>query len=147
MKLIMKRLMSFVAVLLTLFFTSCSKESLSDDADAFVGTYSVSVVEYVVWGAASATLTDTGTLMITKISSNRVQTSGYFRTQGEVVGKTVYFEAMHSSDSEGYLEDVFGPATLSGNVITVTGKTTGQLKDNGKLYPYRRTSEITMIRQ
>ena len=148
MRLIMKKLFSVILVeLAALTFISCSKESRSDDADAFVGTYSVSVVEQVVWGAASATLTDTGTLMITKISSNRVQTSGYFRTQGEVVGKTVYFEAMHSSDSEGYLDDVFGPAKLSGNVITVTGNTTGQLKDNGKLYPYRRTSQITMIKQ
>ena len=122
----MKKLFPFFLVaLVVLAFISCSKESPSDDADAFVGTYSVSVVEHVVWGTASATLTDTGTLKIIKISSNRVQTSGYFRTQGEVVGNIVYFEAMHSSDSEGYLDDVFGPATLSGNVITVTGNTTG----------------------
>ena len=144
----MKKLFPFFLVaLVVLAFISCSKESPSDDADAFVGTYSVSVVEHVVWGTASATLTDTGTLKTIKISSNRVQTSGYFRTQGEVVGNIVYFEAMHSSDSEGYLDDVFGPATLSGNVITVTGNTTGQLKDNGKLYPYRRTAELTMIRK
>lgn len=142
--------MKRVTILLSLaglLFISCSKDSIKDDADAFVGTYSVSTIEQVVWGSASATLTDTGTITITKISSNRIQTNGFFSTQGEVVGKTVYFEAMHSSDSAGYLDDVFGPATLSGNVITVTGNTTGQLKDNGKLYPYRRTSQITMIRK
>ena len=118
-----------------------------DDADAFVGTYNVSVVEHVVWGNDSGTLTNTGTLMITKLSATRVQTSGFFRTQGEVTGKTVYFEAMHSSDSEGYTDDVFGPGTLNGNVLTVTGNSTGQLKYNGKLYPYRRTAEITAIKQ
>lgn len=118
-----------------------------DDADAFVGTYNVSVVEHVVWGGDSGTLTNTGTLVITKISANRVQTSGFFRTQGEVTGKTVYFEAMHSSDSEGYMDDVFGPGNLNGNVLTVTGNTTGQLKYNGVLYPYRRTAEITAIKQ
>ena len=95
----------------------------------------------------SAKETNTGTLMITKISATRVQTSGFFRTQGEVTGKTVYFEAMHSSDSEGYTDDVFGPGTLNGNILTVTGNTTGQLKYNGKLYPYRRTAEITAIKQ
>ncbi len=118
-----------------------------DDADAFVGTYNVSVVEQVVWGNDSGTLTNTGTLMITKISANRVQTSGFFRTQGEVMGKTVYFEAMHSSDSEGYTDDVFGPGTLNGNVLTVTGNSTGQLRYNGILYPYRRTASITAIKQ
>ena len=119
----------------------------ADDADAFVGTWNVSVVEHVVWGYSSGTLTDTGTLIITKISASRVQTSGYFRTQGEVVGNVVYFEATHSSDSAGYMDNVFGPATLNGNVITVTGNTTGQLKDNGIAYPFRRTAEITMIRK
>ena len=128
--------------------SSCSGTlQKEDEADAFVGTWNVSVVEHVVWGASSGTLTDTGTLLITKVSANRVQTSGYFRTQGEVVGNVVYFEAMHSSDAAGYMDDVFGPATLNGNVITVTGNTTGQLKDNGILYPYRRTAEITMIRK
>ena len=142
----MKRFLLFIASVFAL--ASCSGAlDKEDEADAFVGTWNVSVVEHVVWGSASGTLTDTGTLIITKISANRVQTSGYFRTQGEVVGNVVYFEAMHSSDSAGYMDDVFGPATLNGNVITVTGNTTGQLKDNGVAYPYRRTAEITMIRK
>ena len=129
-------------------FLSCSGTLINvDDADAFVGTYNVSVVEQVVWGNDSGTLTNTGTLIITKISANRVQTSGFFRTQGEVTGKTVYFEAMHTSDSEGYTDDVFGPGTLNGNVLTVTGNSTGQLRYNGILYPYRRTASITAIKQ
>ena len=142
----MRRFVFLVTAALITFSCSGTLDK-EDEADAFVGTWNVSVVEHVVWGAASGTLTDTGTLMITKISANRVQTSGYFRTQGEVVGNIVYFEAMHSSDSAGYMDDVFGPATLNGNVITVTGNTTGQLKDNGVAYPYRRTAEITMIRK
>lgn len=142
----MKKFLLLLAYALTIVACSGTLDK-EDEADAFVGTWNVSVVEHVVWGSASGTLTNTGTLIITKISANRIQTSGYFRTQGEVVGNVVYFEAMHSSDSAGYMDDVFGPATLNGNVITVTGNTTGQLKDNGVAYPYRRTAEITMIRK
>jgi len=127
---------------------SCDPDPMAgDNAYDFIGVYKVSVIEHVVWGASSGTLNDTGTLTITRINKNRVQTNGYFRTQGEVVGNVVYFEAMHSSDSDGYIDSVFGPATLNGNVITVTGNQTGQLKSNGVLYPYRSTNEITMIRQ
>ena len=143
-----KKEFAFLLLAVGLLFSSCSGTlNKEDEADAFVGTWSVSVVEDVVWGASSGTLTDTGTLFITKISANRVQTGGYFRTEGEVVGNVVYFEAMHSSDYAGYIDSVFGPATLSGNVITVTGNSTGQLKDNGKAYPYRRTAKMTLIRQ
>ena len=118
-----------------------------DDADAFVGTWNLSMVESVVWGAASGTLTDTGTLFISKLSANRVQTNGFFKTQGEVVGNTVYFEATHTSDTEGYLDTVFGPATLNGNVITLTSNQTGKLRSNGVLYPTRSSAQITLIRQ
>ena len=143
----MKKLLPLL-LLFSFLFSSCAGTLQKDDeADAFVGAWSVSVIEHVVWGSASGTLTDTGTIIITKISANRIQTSGYFRTQGEVVENVVYLEAMHSSDSAGYIDSVFGPATLSGNVITVTGNSTGQLKDNGISYPYRRTAEITMIRK
>jgi hypothetical protein len=143
----MEKIIPLILIAAGLFCSCSGKLDKEDDADAFVGTWNVSVVEHVVWGAASGTLTDTGTIIITKISSNRVQAGGYFRTQGEVVGNVVYFEAMHSSDAAGYIDSVFGPATLNGNVITVTGNSTGQLKDNGIAYPYRRTAEITMIRK
>lgn len=146
----MKSLLQYIICTISTFFllVSCSGPLGRDDADAFVGTWNVSTIDHVVWGAASGTLTDTGTLQISKISSNRVQTSGYFQTQGEVVGNVVYFEPMHySSGSAEYLDTVFGPATLKGNVITVTLNTTGQLKNNGIAYPYRATSETTMIRK
>ena len=66
----MKRLLLLLP-LLAFMFSSCSKdENTSTDncADRFVGTYAVSVIEQVVWGNDSGTLTDTGTLIISKIS-------------------------------------------------------------------------------
>ena len=35
----------------------------------------------------------------------------------------------------------FGPATLSGNVLTMTATSTGQLGQNGKFYPFRSTKK------
>lgn len=134
-------------------FTSCSGiisdlfPPAEDDADAFVGTWNISVVESFVWGSASGTLTDTGTLYMSKLSANRVQVYGYYRTEGEVVGNIVYFESTHLSDSAGYLDTVFGPLTLTGNVITGTSNQTGKLRSNGVLYPTRSTFQITMIKR
>ena len=124
--------------------TSCSKDG---NADAFVGTYNVSTVENVTWGNDSGSLTDTGVLTIVKVSKNRVRTSGYFSTEGEVNGNNVYFESMSASDSYGHTTTVFGTGTLNGNVLFFTCTSSGQLAYNGVLYPYYSTAQMTCIRQ
>ena len=43
--------------------------------------------------------------------------------------------------SAGYMTTPFGPATLSGNVLTMTATSTGQLRHNGKFYPFRSTQK------
>ena len=48
--------------------------------------------------------------------------------------------------SAGYMTTSFGPATLSGNVLTMTATSTGQLGQNGKFYPFRSTQKITGVR-
>lgn len=137
----------FLGVLsLTLSF-SCTKIESDDPADAFVGTYNVSVVENVVWGYDSGTLNDNGTFMISKLSANRVQVRGYISTEGEIVGSMIYFEGSKSYGSEGYFTTSYGPGTLSGNVLTFTANQTGQLASNGVLYPYRNSSYFTAIKQ
>ena len=131
-----------------MFITSCSKSGLdTDDADAFVGTYNVSVVENVVWGYDSGTINDNGTFIITKLSANRVQVTGYITTQGEVTGSQLYLEGGNYSDSSGYFSTSYGVGTLVGNVLTFTANQTGQLASNGILYPYRNTSYFTAIKQ
>lgn len=132
---------------LALFAISCSLEALKDDSDDFVGTYKASVIENVRWGSDSGTLTPTGTFYISKVSANRVQVTGYINTYGEVNGKTVYFESMYDSDSEGYITTVFQQGILNGNVLTFSTTSSGQLKYNGKMYPYSATSSWTAIRQ
>ena len=144
----MKHSLSFFlgALSLTL-LSSCTKVESDDQADDFVGTYNVSVVENVVWGYDSGTLNDNGTFVISKLSANRIQVRGYISTEGEVVGSMVYFEGSKSSDSEGYFTTSYGPGTLSGNVLTFTANQTGQLASNGVLYPYRNSSYFTAIKR
>lgn len=122
---------------------SCNPDSMKDDADAFVGTYKASAIEYFRWGADSGTLTPMGTIYISKVSSNRIKVSGYLDTYGEVSGKTVYFESTYNSDSAGYLTTVFQQGILSGNVLTFSTTSTGQLKN----YPYSATASWAAIRE
>lgn len=113
---------------------ACSKE---DDADAFVGTYSVSTIENATWGGWSGTLTDNGVLYITKVSSTRVKATGYFSTTfGEVVGSNLYLESKTTSDSAGTLTIVFGVGVLNGNVLILSSTMSGRLGENGVYYPF-----------
>lgn len=140
----MKKLAVVLCALFVVFATSCTKDG---NAEAFVGTYNVSTVEHVTWGNDSGTLTDTGILYITKVSSNRVRTSGYFSTEGEVVGNSVYFESMYAQDAAGYTTTVFGTGNLNGNVLSFTCNSSGQLAYNGVMYPYYSTAQMTCIKQ
>lgn len=143
MRLILTALSIIQAILLV---SSCSKMS-PDSADAFVGIYSASVIENVVWGYDSGTINDNGTLFITKLSANRVKVSGFLSTEGEVVGSYVYFEGESSYDSTGHLTISYSQGILSGNVLTFTVNMTGELASNGVLYPFRSTGYFTAIKQ
>lgn len=140
----MKKLIIALCVLFLAFMTSCSKK---DNAEDFVGRYNVSTIEHVTWGNDSGSVTDAGVLAITKISKNRVKTSGYFSTEGEINGNNVYFESMSASDSYGHTTTVFGTGTLNGNVLTFTCTTSGQLAYQGVMYPYYSNAQMTCIRQ
>ena len=140
----MKKVVIGAFALLLMVFTSCSKDG---GVDAFVGRYSVSTVENVTWGGSSGTITDNGTLTITKVSSNQVQTTGYFNTFGKVVGTKLYLESKTTTDSSGTLTIVFGTGVLDGEVLTLTSTMSGKLASNGVLYPFNATAQHTCIKQ
>lgn len=131
-----------------LLLLSCVEEEEKTTADVFIGIYSISVTEQVIWGNDSGTLTDTGTLSITKISDTKVRASGFINTIGEIANSAIYFEPIQASDSYGYLTTTFSPVILSGNVLTMTATSTGQLATtaNGVLYPFRSTQQIHGIK-
>ena len=141
----MKGLQLLVPLFMVVLISSCTKNDY-EDANKFVGTYSVSATEFVTWGGSSGTLSNSGILSITKISRNRVQTRGFFSTQGTVSGTSLYLEGFNTSDESGYIAYSFSSAVLSGNVITLTMYGTGKLGENGYYYPFRLSSNITAVR-
>lgn len=143
-----KRLLRAIAIAFVSFvFSACSKDIVKDDSDAFVGTYSVSLTQHVIWGGDSGTLSDSGTLHITKVSNSRVKTSGYFSTYGEVVDSFIYFEPLRATDGSGYFTTTFNQGILVGNVLTFSANRSGQLAYNGVLYPFRSSDSFTAIKQ
>lgn len=141
----MKHFFTIIALTLCVFLnTACTKE---DDADAFVGTYSVSDIENVTCAGMSHTSTFTGTLNISKVSANRVQTSGWFSTFGEVIGNAVYFESYTYTSSESSLTTAFSSGSINGNVLLFTTTTSGMMKLSGSWYSYSSIGQHTCIKQ
>jgi hypothetical protein len=105
---------------------ACTKIE-DDEADLFVGTYTVSTIENVTWGGSYGTVTDNGIFRISKVSSNRVRVSGYFNTYGNVIGSSLYLDSYTSSDYAGSSTIVFGTGFLNGNILNLTSTTNGFL--------------------
>lgn len=140
-----KHLFGFwVLSLLAFLVVSCNKQ---DDADAFVGTYSASATATVTSGGTTYSNATTGTMHITKISANRVQTSGWFNTYGEIVGNAIYLESCSYNVSDFMVTNVFGVGTLNGNVLTFSCTTSGKTLSYGTWYPYYSSSQHTCIKQ
>ena len=141
----MKKIFYLFLVTTLLSLTSCSNNGM-DDADAFVGYYTLSVIEDVVLGNDKGTLNDNGVIMITKISENKVKITGYITSEGEVSGSLLYIKGGYYSDESGYFTTSYGKGKLDGNILTFTANQTGQLKYNGIYYPYRNSSYFTAIK-
>lgn len=141
----MKHIFTIIALTLCVVLnTACTKE---DDADAYVGKYSVSATSTSTWGGMSHTSAYSGTMYITKVSANRVQTSGWFNTYGEVIGNAIYLESCSTNDSEMSVTNVFGVGVLNGNVLTFSCTTSGRMDINGTWYSYYSSSQHTCIKQ
>ena len=144
------RAFSLIILTFTLVLSSCNKEieTVEDPADAFVGTYNVSLVEDFVWGGTSGTVTDSGTTEIFKIGPDRIQFFGFIGATGTVIGNQAYLEPESSSSEYGYSTTVYNDATLIGNVLKITSISTGQLRaDDGRLYPNKSYYTLTCIKQ
>ena len=114
-----------------------------DDADAFVGTYTVSTIENVTWGGSSGTIMDEGILRIYKLSANRVKVSGYFNTYGNVIGSGIYLDSYTSTDYSGTSTIVFSAGALNSNVLTLTSTMNGVLDG----YYFFATASHTCVKQ
>ena len=146
----MKPLRYIISCLLIIFtFVSCGKtENQEEQADKFVGIYSISVVEHIVWGNDSGIINKNETLTIKKLSPTKVQVYGAgIYTTGEVSGYVIQLEGTYASDGSGYFTTTFGTGILSGNILKFTANHTGKLAYNGILYPYRNSIDYTAVKQ
>ena len=142
---IMKRLLHFfiAAVISCCFGISCEKNDVGGKSgigsmEDLLGTYNVTVEDYVVWGGDSGTLHDKGTITITKIDKKRVQLRGLISTKGTLDGGKLYLDSTTNTDSYGYITRTYNSASFGGGILTIFSKATGQLSTspNGTRYPY-----------
>mgnify|MGYP003434349498 CR=1 FL=1 len=142
---IMKRLLHFfiAAVISCCFGISCEKNDVGGKSgigsmEDLLGTYNVTVEDYVVWGGDSGTLHDKGTITITKIDNNRVQLRGLISTKGELIDGNLYLDAETNIDSYGSLSTIYKSVLFGGGILTIWSETAGQLVStpNRPLYPY-----------
>lgn len=139
----MKTIIRLFAILFSAFIiSSCATFDINDE-EQFIGTYTVNITEQVTWGYDSGTLTDTGTLYIEKSPSGNLQTKGMINTTARVIGSYLYLDNTYVSDSYGYISTSYSSALLVGNTMSFTGNAYGQLKSNGKMYPYSSYQRIT----
>lgn len=136
----MKRILQIlvITVLGCYIFTSCEKDNSIGSIEDLLGTYNVTVEDYVIWGADSGTIYDKGTITITKIDNNRVQLRGLISTKGTLDGGELYLDSTTNTDSYGYITRTYDRVLFGGGILTIFSNATGQLSTtpNGTRYPY-----------
>ena len=127
-----------VATLCCSIFASCEKDSNIGSMADLLGTYSVTVEDYVIWGADDGTIHDKGTITITQIDEDRVQLRGLISTKGELIDGNLYLDTETNIDSYGSLSTIYKSVLFGGGILTIWSETAGQLVStpNGPLYPY-----------
>ena len=128
-----------VATLCCSIFASCEKDSNIGSMADLLGTYSVTVEDYVIWGADDGTIHDKGTITITQIDEDRVQLRGLISTKGRLKDGKLYLESTTNTDSYGYITRTYDSALFGGGILTIFSYATGQLAStpNGTRYPYK----------
>ena len=125
----MKRLLCYITILICTSICSCTKMDTSnnrDDADAFIGTYSITIVEDVVWGNDSGTLNDNGTLQIKKTSANKVQLiSEFIMSRLMLLAITYIFQVTPSQTTQATIQEAIPMEHLMGMsyplLVTILG--------------------------
>lgn len=140
------KLSALLLALVIICFTSCKKndETVTDDRDAFVGTYSTTVAGniHMELGSeyADVPVSFDGSITIAKQgNSNMVKVSGDFETTGVVSGNTISFDACtHTGSSNGVtmtINESFKSSTLDGNTLVIKSTLTGTAYYQGYSLP------------
>ena len=131
-----------VAVISCSIGVSCEKEEENvpqiGSMEDLLGTYLVSVEEDVIWGGSSGKTNDSGTIVVTRMSNNKVQLSGLISTQGELVDGNLNLYPETNIDSYGHLTTTYKSVLFGAGILTVWAEVSGQLATtpNGTRYPF-----------
>lgn len=114
-------------LLVVIAFAGCTKVE-QDDADKFVGTWSLALTSDMRWGYDRGVISENGTLRIQKKSADEVWVSGFYNTTATVSGNNLYLKAFSAQDAVGSLNYTFGAWTLSGSQMSVSVSESGYLQ-------------------
>lgn len=120
----MRNIISVLLVVIA--FAGCSKVE-PDDADKFVGTWSLALTSDVRWGYDRGVISENGTIHIQKKSANEVWVTGYYNTTATASGNNLYLKQFTAQDQTGSLTYTFGAWTLSGSQMSVSISDSGYI--------------------
>ena len=140
----MKKLIQILIIAVTCCCIGVSCEKYEDgkpkigSMEDLLGTYNVTVEDYVIWGLDDGIIHDKGTITITQIDEDRVQLRGLISTKGRLKDGKLYLDSTTNTDSYGYITRTYDSALFGGGILTIFSKATGQLSTtpNGTRYPY-----------
>ncbi len=139
----MKTIYRLFIIAFGLLILSCAKTPQKDPADDLVGKYKYTDNYYLKWGGASKSDTFQGSFTLTKISANKVQMTGDWRTTGTITGNTIQFDFCPQTDSKGYVNYTFGVGTIGYSNMTFTYTGSGYMTyDNGVSYPWNTSGNV-----
>ena len=125
------------------FGISCEKNDVGGKPEIgsmedLLGTYSVTVEDYVIWGLDDGVIYDKGMITITQIDEDRVKLRGLISTTGILVDGKLYLDSTTNTDSYGYITRKYDSALFGAGILAIFSTATGQLSTtpNGTRYPY-----------
>ena len=141
----MKKLIQILIIAVTCCCIGVSCEKYEDgkpkigSMEDLLGTYNVTVEDYVIWGLDEGIIHDKGTITITQIDEDRVQLRGLISTKGKLKDGKLYLDSTTNTDSYGYITRTYDSALFGGGILTIFSYATGQLSStpNGTRYPYK----------
>ena len=141
----MKKLIQILIIAVTCCCIGVSCEKYEDgkpkigSMEDLLGTYNVTVEDYVIWGLDDGIIHDKGTITITQIDEDRVQLRGLISTKGKLKDGKLYLDSTTNTDSYGYITRTYDSALFGGGILTIFSTATGQLSTtpNGTRYPYK----------
>ena len=141
----MKKLIQILIIAVTCCCIGVSCEKYEDgkpkigSMEDLLGTYNVTVEDYVIWGLDDGIIHDKGTITITQIDEDRVQLRGLISTKGKLKDGKLYLDSTTNTDSYGYITRTYDSALFGGGILTIFSNATGQLSStpNGTRYPYK----------